>query len=93
MVSRHFGPSINIISHDAFLTFLFSKFLTFFSTTAMAAWMEVSVTEEAPFSWGLLTTEGMIKLATLVWMTKIQLLIHGVRLVRLSMRRLNYLQL
>lgn len=47
---------------------------------AMAACIEVSWTWGAPFSWGLVITEGMIKLATLVWMTKVQLLKHGDRL-------------
>ena len=57
------------------ITFLFSRFLTFFSTIAMAACIEVSWTAGAPFSWGLMLTEGMIKLlATLLWMTKVQLL-------------------
>ena len=64
----------------AILTFLFSRFLTFFSTIAMAACIEVSWAWGAPFSWGLMLTEGMIKLATLLWMTKVQLQKHGDRL-------------
>ena len=70
------------------ITFRFSRFLTFFSTIAMAACIEVSGAWRAPFSWGLMLTEGMIKLATLLRMTKVQLQKHGARLrwVQLLMR-------
>ena len=49
-------------------TFLFSRFLTFFSTIAIAAWIEVSCGREAPLSKGcFVIAEGIFKLATLFW--------------------------
>ena len=72
-----FYPVIEVAIFWIVHTLRFSKFLTFFSTMAIAACIEVSWTWGAPFSWGLVITEGMFKLATLVWMTKVQLLKHG----------------
>ena len=49
------------------LTFLFSRFLTFFSMIARAACIEVSCDREAPFSKGcFVIAEGILRLATLM---------------------------